>query len=111
MEISKSERGFKHSDELVCSYGEEITFSESSIAFDPHIWMRAAVPVNPNESWGPKPYPSGVTEVSIHLSAHQAWELRERIDKMLENHYYGDVRPGSEYWQDKTVDEHGRQED
>lgn len=115
MKIKRTARGFRLSDALVGSYGDEIELQDSSIAFDPHIWMRVKSPNNANEGslhaiGVETDFPSGVTEVSVHLSAHQAWELRNRIDEMLANHYYGDVRPEvGEYWKDHKVDEFGRQ--
>lgn len=115
MEITHNARGFRQSDVLVCSYGDEIELADSSVAFDPHIWMRIKSPNNANEGslkamGAASSLPSGVTDVSVHLSAHQAWELRNRLDQMLANHFYGDVRPEvGVYWEHHKVDEFGRQ--
>jgi hypothetical protein len=117
MEITQSARGFRQSDVLVGSYGDEIELGESSIAFDPHIWMWIKSPVDANEGslkamGATTELPSGTTDVSVHLSAHQAWELRNRLDQMLANHFYGDVRPEvGDYWDSHKVDEFGRQAD
>lgn len=114
MDISHTQRGFRYTDKMMCSYGETIELQDSSVAFNPSIWMRLDVPNSANEGsllkYDPeRGLPSGSTEVSVHLSAHQAWELRNRLDKMLEEHFYGDVRPGSEYWTQHKVDEFGEQ--
>jgi hypothetical protein len=75
----RSDRGFLHMPALNDSYGANaVRVFESSSAIGPHLWLRVR--------------DGGDTPVA-HLTAEQAWQLKEQIEYLLEHHYQGDARP------------------
>lgn len=87
----RTSRGFLWMDPIPGDYGEVVVY-ESSVAFDPHIWLRALMPEDLNAAalgehteW---------VEARVHLSVENARLLRDRIDELLRNHFYGDQSHG-----------------
>ncbi len=77
------DRGFKRLPPITDSYrSTSVRVYESSAAEDPRLWLT----VTP---------PDATTEVFAHLTADDAWRLKEQIEWLLEHHYQGDARPPS----------------
>lgn len=95
--VTVSARGFKQVEPIAGTYGEKVAIYESSMAFDPHIWINVEQPNNRN-NWGMGDESDGTTEVTAHLSAEAAWQLHEQLNWLLKHHYYGDIRPFGKYW-------------
>lgn len=84
-----SDRGFARLPDIPSEYGGYVSVYESSAASGPHIWLHAEAPVNLNEPTGP------THEVTLHLTAENAWKLADQLRLLVRNHYQGDVSGGS----------------
>lgn len=84
----RSSRGFLTMDPVPGTYGGEATVYESSIAFNPHIWLKVSEPDDLNAYAIGEP--TGMHEAHLHLSVENARLLRDRIDELLREHFYGD---------------------
>jgi hypothetical protein len=80
----RTDRGFLWMPPLGDSFAANaVRVSEASTATGPHIWLR----IDGGDETSPTPV--------AHLTAEQAWQLKEQIEYLLEHHYQGDARPES----------------
>lgn len=82
LDSTRSDRGFDRLPTITGPYGSAVTVYESSASIGPHLWLFAET--------GDREPQGGV---GVHLTAEQAWQLREQIEHLLANHYQGDARP------------------
>lgn len=87
LEVTKTDRGFKHMPALPSRYGGTIRTYESSSAEVPSIWVTIECPVDLNDPTGP------TKEAVAHLEVDAAWLLAEQLRYLVEHHYQGDFRP------------------
>lgn len=77
-----TDRGFAWLPALSDTYGSNaVRVLASSAADEPCIWLRVGDAENNGE------------QSVAHLSAGQAWQLKEQIEWLLEHHHQGDSRP------------------
>ena len=79
MEVTITDRGFKHTEPMVLERGEVIRVYESSAAFYPAIWLHVS-------SEGV--YGEGKEVAVAHLTLDDVDELIERLQYLKENHYH-----------------------
>lgn len=81
LEVTTTDRGFKHLPPIPSGYGGQVVVYESSAATGPHVWLKAEAPVDLNEPAGP------THEVPIHLTVENALRLADQLRYLAENHY------------------------
>ena len=84
---TKSDRGFTRLPPIIGNYGGDAQVYESSGASRPLVWL--AVRESPE---GTRPR-GGPAEVSVHLTADDAWRLADQLRWLVEHHYQGNARP------------------
>ena len=92
LDRKKDSRGFVYTDKIEGSYGDNVYLKDSSVAFNPHIWLYATEPEDINAAL--RGQETAYTTVSVHLPVAKARQLRDALDEALKNHYYGDMSQG-----------------
>lgn len=83
------DRGFYWMPSLADSdEANAVRLSESSAADEACVWLRVG-----NLTGEHEPGEWQGEQVVAHLTAEQAWQLKEQIEWLLEHHHLGDVRP------------------
>jgi hypothetical protein len=108
IELNKDDRGFKATEPIEGSYADEVFLKESSVAFNPHIWLMAKQADDVNLAIQSKES-STYTDVMVHLPVAKARQLRDALDYMLKNHYYGNMSEGDydydpEWWEKENAE-------
>ena len=81
VDVTVTDRGFKHTTPVPSEYGGQIHVYESSAASAPHIWLSLDYPANLNE-------PNGeMLEGVAHLTLDSVDELIDRLQYLRDNHY------------------------
>ena len=75
-----TDRGFKHMQPIICTYGSAVRVYESGAASEPCIWLN--VRVDPTKLTN---QPSG--EGTAHLTLEQAQTLRKQLAYLIKHHY------------------------
>lgn len=79
MKSTESDRGFKHLEEIVCSYGSGVRVYESSAASQPYIWLRV--------EQGKHGSSLGEATAVAHLTLEQAIDLCGQLEWIIDHHY------------------------
>lgn len=95
MKHTTTDRGFKHLEPIEGDYGGHVKVYESSSAEQPKLWLQIAEP-NDINAWCAGDQSGGTHDATIHLTADNAWQLKEQLEWALEHHYHGDARPDPE---------------
>lgn len=92
MKVEPNGRGFKQSEELICTYGTKVRVQESSAAMEPHIWIYMDQPHDINSACiamqTDQEYTGEYSTASAHLTLEQAKEIRDALTHLIENHYH-----------------------
>lgn len=82
LDVTITERGFKHLPPIASTYGGHVRAYESSAALEPHVWLTSVAPVNLSDPTGP------TAEAPLHLTLDAARRLIEQLTYLVEHHYH-----------------------